>query len=396
MKSEELVTSYLSSNKQEMYFEGVLNHTKEISHKRNMNSYYTQLLAIYHNFSDLKKSDKKNHKLVNKILIDLGVETDECDLIKTALKQLNNELIVNDTTEVVKDAIALTRNDMGLKNSRRDKARCQYALSNGLDVNWGHGNAKSQIYQLRKDLLGYLEDMSDDAIHELRISIRKLLSILWLIDHGSFGISKIESEKIRQNLRVILKLFAKAREYAVLIEQMEHIGFDEIGNYAKKKLKSTKKKNAKKLDEQMLNHIVMACDDLFKICEKIDFSHMSVKSVLKQYLDLVSNLETKDVTTLHQFRIEGKTFKYLHEGHIIKFEEETYKLMKELHKQIGLWHDVQVNRELTIGWIKSDKIDLSKKKTKQLMEHFEAIENKTYKKIEFGVFKMKKHLDIVR
>jgi len=397
MKSEEMVTCFLSSVDEEMYFEGVINHTKEISNIRHINSYYTQLAAIYHKYSELKHSNKKNHKLVDKILVNLGLESEERAYIKKALKQMEDKTLISDEiSEVVKDAIALTRYDLNLKKSKIDKARYQYALSKGSEIAWGDVSGKDQVYKIIKDMQFYLEDLSDDSIHEIRISIRKLMAILWLLDQGSFGLSQSDREDMGKELRLFLKMFTKAREYAVLLEQMDELGFEEVSAYAKKKLKASKSKIKKKLDEDRRNQIMMTCKDLFKNCEKIDFKHMSVREVLHLYQDFISNLDVQEETTLHKFRIEGKTCKYLHEMNIIRLDDETFNLIKKLHKQIGIWHDVQVNRELTNEWIKNDKIDLSKKKINKLLDQLEAIEDKTYKKIEIGVFKMKKHLNIAR
>lgn len=377
---------------------GMIQFADELAKLRRCNSFYVKLVTMYSSFSKITGSNEKNHKLVNKQLKSYNLSSDDRKLTKRALKHLLHDEQINDEiSEVVKDAKSLTYQSLDLPLSKIDRVRCDYAYSDGRLIAWNQTKLSGVLTGLRYDIKEALTDLGeDDAIHELRIAIRKLLSLVWLIEKGCFGVSLNTLNNIKSNLKRIFRYLNKSREYAVLLELASDLDEDILIKTARKKLKQSKKKLQMNLSEDEYQVIFDTIDALKMVAESIDLSHMSPKTVMHQYVDLLegSNVESED--TLHEFRIEGKKYKYLDEMGLIKLDDDTYRLIKDLHHSLGVWHDAQVNRDITIAWVKNGKIDLSDKRLKRFLTHLDKISLKEIKKIDVKLFKLNKHLNMVR
>jgi CHAD domain-containing protein len=215
-------------------------------------------------------------------------------------------------------------------------------------------NFKRTSEKYRKNLFLVKSEFSEDNVHDLRVAIRRFVSVLELL--SNFILSP-HFKKIRKEIKVQFDLLSELRDIQVMAESVRKLqeNFPKMDTFLEYLLKEETKliqditkffKNikVKKID-------IYSIYILFKLrTEKIDpsINFHSVSEFLTLKLNELNNfrkeLDSANVKTIHNLRIKTKKFRYLVESlaDLIPDSKITLKFLAGQQTKMGLIQDAEV------------------------------------------------------
>jgi CHAD domain-containing protein len=383
---------------EKMHFEDVERNTLALAKMRNLDLEIAELIAWLHDIARIKygfkgkKHAKEGRKESERMLEELSFDKETIQIVAIAIGNHRRKNRVDDAySELIKDADCLSHNtEFGGNIDEVEKLRCKIATKGeclllGID-------GKSAVETLLKEwdsLERYLEravlrDADAELVHETRICIRKIRAVLKIM-------KSIKIKPLEAKLKELFEKYSDLRECHILRQHVNKIG----------KLEQLEK-HLENIHEDMLAELVRDVgvltegngikknkEMLLNVLENGDLQIISSENVMRKYGDSVRLAEIDDVESLHRMRIRGKTVKYLVELDIFTMDMECLRLVKDMHSEIGMLHDIDVNRSLLKETRYVGKNKLSAKETKRVKEYFDKMEEKTSLNIANGLFELK-------
>jgi CHAD domain-containing protein len=215
------------------------------------------------------------------------------------------------------------------------------------------------IKSIKKDMKSKLDDcretMSIDSVHDIRVDLRKLMSVSEL----ALNFKSID-RKNKKFFSKIQKLFSDTRDIHVSIDYVKnnlesHFSCTGFLGY----LDSLRIERENLLREGLIEvnnqKLLKRTDKLTSAVSSSEFKN-SFLSILRtklddSFLEVVKNIELidiKNITTIHKVRISLKHFRYLFEIHKLIFpdEKDRMKSLKNLQDWLGEIQDLTVLRKL--------------------------------------------------
>ncbi|HSP46957.1 MAG TPA: CHAD domain-containing protein [Clostridiaceae bacterium] len=245
-----------------------------------------------------------------------------------------------------------------------------------LDVNAAKDRMVSELFEdLRGNLARYMEDpLDDEAVHDIRVDIRKLISVLY------FFKPLIEEEKereLRKSLKEVLKSFGSIREGDMLVKSVREF-MEKEGKYkapAEAVISEVEKgreedvaqsleqmgsadlqEKVSSLETELLREdlISSAPEDQDKATGSEDlkmetYAINRFRNMLGKLRKLAREDDFRDIADVHAYRIRCKKASYslmLAETVTALDGMEWIRRLKEIQDVTGNIHDAQVNREL--------------------------------------------------
>ena len=205
----------------------------------------------------------------------------------------------------------------------------------------------------RKNLKRCRDEFSEDEVHDLRTSIRRMLAIL---DVAAFVTSPSKTEKLSDRLKDQLDGFSGLRDIQVMLDRVSgDIGrFPELEpfqSYLKKSEKRKQRTDEKHIQtikpggvKKKLLKIQAAVEDLSpdelegKLPQAVDEAHLTV---LQRY----GEIDPNQLASIHHLRVAFKKFRYMVEAIqpcLPDFPEAELQRMHDYQTQMGTIHDGQV------------------------------------------------------
>lgn len=209
------------------------------------------------------------------------------------------------------------------------------------------------------------EELSNDAIHDMRTSVRRLLAALEIV---AFFTSTSKVEKVADRLKDQMDGFSDLRDMQVMLDKLS----DDINilpqlepfqNYLAKREKRRKSADEKHLQNikpgginKRLLKIQKAWEDLSaeevegKLPQAVDGAFLTV---IQRY----SEVNPSQLTTIHRLRVTFKKFRYMVEAiHpcLPNVPESLLRRMDEYQTRLGNIHDIQVFLETVAEFADQD------------------------------------------
>lgn len=183
----------------------------------------------------------------------------------------------------------------------------------------------------------YLQDPSEENVHDLRTSIRRLLTVSNILP------KKIREEKEPRrhldNFQRLLKLNAEARDTDIILSKLPHHGDDPAFSKLAKSLTESRKSSIRKAfraasDVRDQTDTVVKTDDISskKIQKRFKRAAKSLSKNLKSHLAVVVK-DPKNSNELHKLREDSRRLRFTLE---MDDSPETGKILPVLEK----WQDV--------------------------------------------------------
>lgn len=214
------------------------------------------------------------------------------------------------------------------------------------------------IKKIRDDIKSRLdecrESMSVDSVHDIRVDLRKLMSISEL----TLNFKSVD-QKNRKYLKKMQKLFSSTRDIHVAVDYVkdnfnepETLEFIEYLNALR-----TERENLLRdgLIEFNTPKLLKRIDKLTAAASASEFKNSFLSTLRTKlddsFLEVVKNIELiekTDITTIHKVRISLKHFRYLFEIHNLIFKDEKERLtsLKNLQDWLGEIQDLTVLSKL--------------------------------------------------
>lgn len=232
----------------------------------------------------------------------------------------------------------------------------------------------NRIKNLRKaysDNLEIVKDKFDDeAIHDLRVSIRRILAFMFFVDELC---NQKLNPSLLTNLKAKIKKFNKLRDIQVQLQfAINHIKkFPELVDFLFF-LKKKETKQIKKLKSIIKETNFDLSGDIFFYQKNLQtlecLNNTTIEKIVnvaystfKELKDSLSNIVMKDYTTYHKTRLKVKKFRYIIETveQIIQSPKENLKQIQELQTILGEIQDFTVLISLIEKYCQSKNINLS-------------------------------------
>lgn len=214
------------------------------------------------------------------------------------------------------------------------------------------------IKKIRSDIKSKLdecrESMSVDSVHDIRVDLRKLMSISEL----TLNFKDVD-QKNRKFLKKMQKLFSSTRDIHVAMDYVKS-NFDEseaiqFSEY----LDTLRTERETLLRDELIEFntpkLVKKIDRLAAAASSSEFRNNFLSTLRTRlddsFLEVVKNIELidkSDIATIHKVRISLKQFRYLFEIHNLIFKDEKERLisLKSLQDWLGEIQDLTVLRKL--------------------------------------------------
>lgn len=214
---------------------------------------------------------------------------------------------------------------------------------------------KSIKNDIKSNLDECRETMSVDSVHDIRVDLRKLMSISEL----ALNFKSVD-QKNKKFFVKTQKLFSDTRDIHVAIDYVKNNiesdsntkGFIEYLN----SLKDTRENLLRDgLIELNIPKLLKKTDRIITAVSSSDFRHSFLSALRTKlddsFLEVVKNIEfidKSDITTIHRIRISLKHFRYLFEIHNLIFtdEQEIINNLKNLQDWLGEIQDLTVLKKL--------------------------------------------------
>ncbi len=216
-----------------------------------------------------------------------------------------------------------------------------------------------------------IKSFDDEAIHDLRVSIRRILSFMYLIDQIC---NETIYEELQKQLKTKIKKFNKLRDVQVQITT--------IINYIKKFpiladflvfLKKNEKKQIKKLKSALLCQEFDLRGDIFfyrnHISQKECISKTSINYLANIALNSLIEVETSikeiqpsNFSSYHKTRLKVKKFRYIMETieSILSIPRDKIKEIQTIQTILGEIQDLTVLIHLIETFCSEEGLEISK------------------------------------
>lgn len=190
-----------------------------------------------------------------------------------------------------------------------------------------------------------------DAIHDIRVTIRRILSLFELL---SFLQPQLEIQDLKKRAKKVIAIFNNIRDFQVQLNLASSFAEEELNAvsfisylrekvYAEvKKLKKTLKKGDLVQIEGDLFFLYLRAKDMLKETDikfnrLVEIGREYIVNLIKQ----LNNIEESNYPTYHKTRLELKKFRYLMEIYqpIFSFESERLKELQNLQTILGTLQD---------------------------------------------------------
>lgn len=218
---------------------------------------------------------------------------------------------------------------------------------------------KDHLVNIKKDLKFKLKECKDtlsvESVHDVRVDLRKLMSIAEL----TLNFHSV-NPKTRKFFKQTQKIFSDTRDIHVSIHYTKNnleakIEISDFLNYLESLRISRENLLADELLEFKISKLFKNIDYLSSAITTSDFSNSFI-SILRMKLDnsflaVIKNIEFIDISkisTIHKVRISLKNFRYLFEIHNLLFSDENKKIniLKHLQDCLGEIQDLTVLKQL--------------------------------------------------
>lgn len=299
---------------------------------RDLDVITAELIAWLHDIGRIKGLEG-NHALVgakeaDRILRGFGLDEEEIEIIVRAISYHSQKNKVHDPySELIKDADALAHEQDHLALDEYETFRVHHAFELAMHVE----PLEVDIVRIYESLLEKCNDYlktapSGKMVHDFRICLRKMRTILWLI-HESQANTPNEPKKAIKRLFSILEKARDLHVFKKFLKQHE-IDYTAVARDIEEAYVILK--------EALAVEKPLIIPEYFSSLEtdKLDY-----KKVFDTYLILLRK-EEPGQKDLHKLRKEGKKIKYLYEMGLVKYNDFDYDLLCDLHKQLGMINDL--------------------------------------------------------
>ena len=214
---------------------------------------------------------------------------------------------------------------------------------------------RGETYQ--ENLKRCRDDFSNEAVHDLRTSIRRLLATLEIAD---FVISGSAAKKLSNRLEEQLDDLSDLRDAQVMLDRVSETidtmpELEPLQNYLETREKKKRRAGEKDLQDVKVGGISKRLIKVRQAIEELSPEEMHDKlpqAVDKAYLTVMQRygeVDPAQLVSIHHLRIAFKNFRYMVEmiyPCLPGFPESQLKRMHEYHDQMGDIHDIQVFLEI--------------------------------------------------
>jgi CHAD domain-containing protein len=251
--------------------------------------------------------------------------------------------------EVIKDADSFAHLDEGLigeqdiiENYRVQVAKCKGIQFQVAPLEKWQAEAIQCLWQIEamiKDEALYLNS-PDQWVHSIRVVVRKMRSILGLIESVQ---KKAVTKLLRQfdnGLKEISKTLAETRflQIACIKIGEAHPLYKELNDRLLGCYKTLENKNI------LLEHIeptALYISTLSEMQYEPACMEKQVYKLIANYIKKADEVSLDNSKELHQLRIQGKKIKYLCQLELVAIEPEIFvNAVSSLHRLIGKYHDI--------------------------------------------------------
>lgn len=211
------------------------------------------------------------------------------------------------------------------------------------------------------------ETMSVDSVHDLRVDLRKLMSVSEL----ALNFQSV-NPKTKKAFGKMQKLFSDTRDIHVAIgyitNKLESNSDIEGFITYLETLRTTRENLLRaKLIEFKMPKLEKKIDKMTALVSSSEFKNNFLSTLRMKlddsFLEVVKNIELinkNDIETMHEVRIQLKNFRYLFEIHSLIFtdENERIKNLKNLQDWLGEIQDLKVLKKLLHDYSGETKTDI--------------------------------------
>ncbi len=384
---------------------GVERHAKALAESRGLDVSLAQTIALLHDYARIqygiigKPHALTGAKLSRKFLQEVGLKMATIDLITNAIAVHNQKKKVHGYyAELIKDADALAHRDEanGIPEDVYEALRCQWAFEPPASFQVAEDLQPQKILQALLDAVADQlqvqtpDDITADWVHDTRVHIRKVRSLLWLYDDGQTRVSQTLAA-IEKPLKKIFRHLEVSRESYILLQSLQGVkGLKALKKYLEDLLESERIRLYQWIKRTGQRDRVGDLEPLVApFIKAIEGRPILLEDKFDDYTGAVAASDIKDVDSLHRVRIAGKRIKYLTALGLLTLGEEDTLLIRTLHDQLGTWHDREVNKALIEDLVDSGKLTLSEKQGIKLDHHFVQWKKKERKDLRTNLFHLK-------
>ncbi|MGZ6478099.1 MAG: CHAD domain-containing protein [Bdellovibrionales bacterium] len=216
-----------------------------------------------------------------------------------------------------------------------------------------------QIGELERAAELAKSNMDPDAIHDLRVASRRLQVVLWMAGSAD---GERSFHDARKSLKVLIGKLGRRRDLDVASEAVEK--YDLNGTTLKKKRLKAGEQVSDALRTETQSKLLK---QLYEALEAVENSHIDLAKATRSLGERLSRwLEEPPQTAaeFHELRIELKRARYVLEA--LGYDVEP---LRKIQDQIGLWHDLEVLKDLEGSTAKINRdMDEAKNKVKKLFK----------------------------
>ena len=272
---------------------------------------------------------------------------------KTIVRSIYNhnkkKRIHDEYSELIKDADSMSRYNCipdyeddsheFLRNKYARLGKCRITNNDDAKIT---GILIGKIKELKTDIRElYKSSVSPRLVHQIRIKIRSIRSIIWYIKKNLKSNCRLSMEILDEDLRGIFKNYEIPRKIHVFRKKLKSTNLSV--NFMKY-LKDSRKREFIKLRKKVRNKHRNLIDE---ITGRVDFfvpkCEIRSKNKLPENINFRKILKSADadnMPSLHKLRILCKKVMYLHDMAIINFSQKDFiDLLKDIHRNIGLMND---------------------------------------------------------
>ena len=217
----------------------------------------------------------------------------------------------------------------------------------------------------RKQAKRCREQLTTDAIHDLRTSVRRLLATLDIV---AFFTSASNVEKVSDRLKSQMDGFSDLRDMQVMLDKLS----DDVDvlpqlapfqNYLEKRAKRRKRADEKHIRNIKAGGVNKRLSKLQKAVEELPAEDLegrlpqAVDEAFLRVMQRYSEVNTSELVSIHRLRVAFKKFRYMVEAIrpcLPAVPGALLKHMDDYQTQLGNIHDIQVFLEMLDEFAKQD------------------------------------------
>jgi CHAD domain-containing protein len=217
----------------------------------------------------------------------------------------------------------------------------------------------------RKNLKLCQNEFSRKTVHDLRISIRRLLAIL---DVVRFVTSASRIEKLSDGLKQQLDDVSKLRDIQVMLDRVsEDVDrlpeLEPLQKYLKKwekREQNSSQKHVENVKPSWINKRLPKLQETLQELSADELNHKLPQAVDEAYLTVVqrySEIDPAQLVSIHHLRVPFKKFRYMVEAIspcLPDFPEALLQTLHDYQTQMGDIHDLQVLLETLTKFAEDD------------------------------------------